>query len=178
MQVHFFLCVHHPDNCLEHLCIFICPFFNSVAKKNFLGRKNIGGVFLPFAPLPATLRLWTQAHPFVVKVRPTLCLEISSDDQFRLGFPEFSTCFLCVLVLSIMESVACKISTYFWIGCLYGIGMFGQFRLNLRNLLPVVNGVWRYVLRKTWVAGTSASSSVGTSRRNPSEVASDSSYLK
>jgi len=113
----FFLSVQHPDNCLEHFCIFICHFQLSSKKKMLMYKnywKGIPPPPLPFAPLPARLHLWTQAHPFVVKVRRTLCLEIYSDDhQFRIGFPTFSTCLLCVLMLYIMASVSCKISTHF-----------------------------------------------------------------
>jgi len=49
---HFFLHLHHQNNRFENIYIFHLPLFNSVAKKLFLVRKNIGGAFVspPFTP--------------------------------------------------------------------------------------------------------------------------------
>jgi hypothetical protein len=45
--------LHHPSNRFEDISIY-WPLFNSVTKKLFLGRKNIGGYLPPVAPTQVT----------------------------------------------------------------------------------------------------------------------------
>jgi hypothetical protein len=47
-----FLSLHHPNNPFENISILYLPLFTSVAKRKFLGIKNIEGA-LPFLLHPS-----------------------------------------------------------------------------------------------------------------------------
>lgn len=81
-----FLHLHHPNNHFENIRIFYLPVFNSVAKKLFLGQKNIGGAFasppythefMPLGPvLFQTVEKYAEGTEFIVPAKSTLQVQL------------------------------------------------------------------------------------------------------